>query len=339
MKVAFIAHQYPPQFHSGGAIYAYKLSHALEDLGVDITRISQSSMDDKGVKIHARNLLSFVLKARNHVKDVDLVHGNMLGDIVIFNKPCVTTLHHPMKYDRPPASLRWKISEAGERLCFMKAKAVLTDSKFSFVEFKKLYGNGKIHIIKLGVDQVRDAKLGDPHKILCTTGLGSRKGIELILQTAGALADGPQQFYLIGNGYEKPRFESLAAKMKLKNVHFLGVVSDEEIERLYSTCGLCIVSSLYEGFSLPLLDGMAHKKVAITTKVGIAPEIIENGKNGFMVERRDPQLIASIIRKLADDKKLLSRVAQKGYETSKSFTWRNAAKETLRVYEEVLGAS
>jgi glycosyltransferase involved in cell wall biosynthesis len=124
--------------------------------------------------------------------------------------------------------------------------------------------------------------------------------------------------------------------MKLRNVHLLGVIKQDELELLYSECGVCIIPSIHEGFGLPLLEGMAHKKAVIATNTGIAPEIIENGRNGFIIKKRNPQLISSLILKLAENERLFRSIAQRAKETSRKFTWRNTAKETIKVYEMAL---
>ena len=337
MKVAFITYQYPPKHLWGGSFYAYKLTHALEDLGIDVVRIGPSSMCDKGIKISASNLLHFAWKAAKHVGRTDLVHGNILGDLFITKKPCVTTMHHPMKYDFPQNSFKKIAYLWMERKCFRKAKAVITDSQLARQEFINLYGNeSKIYSIPSGVDPVKKPRLGDSCKVLCATGLGPRKGLELALHAAQCLAEHSVEFYITGDGAEKKHLESLAAHMKLKNIHFLGAVTREKLEVLYSECGICLITSTYEGFGLPILEGMAHKKVVITTNTGIAPEAIENGKSGFILEERDPNLIASIIMKLIKDKALFRKLALNAYTTSKKFTWGNTAKKTIEIYETAL---
>lgn len=339
MKVSFITYQYPPKFWWGGAFYAYRLTRCLEDMGVDLVRIGPPHMPDDGIKIPAMNLLHFAWKARGYVGDADVVHGNILADLFVTGKPCVTTLHHPIRNDYVGNSPKKMFFQFWERRCCKKAKAVITDSLTSMKEFRKIYGWDKFYSIPLGVDRVSNAKFGDPTKVLCAVGMGPRKGISIMLDVARCLAEYPVEFYVTGEGEERRYLESLATDMKLKNVHFLGVVEKEKLEELYRECGVCVIPSIYEGFSLPILEGMAHKKAVITTNVGVASEVVENGRNGFVVEKRDPALIASIIRRCIEDEKLFRRVAQNGLLTSRKLTWENTAKKTIQIYEKVLAGN
>jgi len=334
MKVAFLTYQYPPKSFWGGSFYAFRLTHALEDLGVDLLRIGPSHMRDDGVKLAATNFLHFAWRARKYIGNADLVHGNILADVFVTRKPCITTMHHPQKYDYQNNSLRKKVYENLEKRCFRKARKVITDTSISLKEFREIYGDGKIHSVPLGVDQVKKTEFGDPRKVLCATGLSARKGVEFVLHAAKELGDA--EFYITGNGREKRRLESLAAAMRLRNIHLLGIVKQEKLELLYSECGVCIIPSIYEGFSLPILDGMAHKKAVITTNVGIASEVVENGRNGFLIEKRDPAIIASTIKRLVEDEKLFRRIAQRALSTSKKFSWKKTARETIRIYKTVL---
>jgi glycosyltransferase involved in cell wall biosynthesis len=334
MKVAFITYQYPPKSFWGGSFYALKLTHALEDLGVDLLRIGPSHMQDEGIKLTARNFFHFAWKARKQIGGADLVHGNILADVFVTSVPCVTTMHHAQKFDYPCSSMRKTIYEKVEERCFKKARKVITDSMASLRELEALHGDGKICSVPLGVDLVK-TDVGDPRKVLCATGLSARKGVELLLHTARELGN-RADFYITGNGGEKQRLESLAARMKLKNMHFLGIVGGEELSLLYSQCGICIIPSIHEGFGLPVLEGMARGKAVIATNTGIAPEIIENGKNGFLINERNPKLVSSLIIKLAEDEKLFKKVAQRARETSRKFSWHKTARETIKVYKMAL---
>ncbi|NYZ75678.1 glycosyltransferase family 4 protein [Candidatus Micrarchaeota archaeon] len=308
MKIAFVSYQYPPRFVWGGSRYALEITNALEKLGVQVKRITSET----------GGFFRFVVNARAQIGDADLVHGNILSDALIFRRPCVTTMHHPIRYDTK--DVRYTVMEY---MCFRKARKVITDSNISKAEFERMYGVGKVISIPLGVEQPEKPEIGDPKKVLCAAGVGKRKGTELLCKIADLMPK--TQFYITGG---KDAYQT-------RNMHFLGrTTSKEKLELLYRECGICIITSLFEGFSLPILEGMAHKKAVVTTRVGIAPDAV-NGRNGFVAER-DPSAFAGIIKRLQTDRSLFEKVCEEGYRTSKGYTWAKTAKMTIRVYEEVL---
>ncbi len=66
---------------------------------------------------------------------------------------------------------------------------------------------------------------------------------------------------------------------------------------------IIFIPSRYEGFSLSLIEGMSQGLIPITYPVGVAPEIIENGKNGFIVKsqkeaiKRTKELLSNEIKR------------------------------------------
>ena len=68
--------------------------------------------------------------------------------------------------------------------------------------------------------------------------------------------------------------QSRAAKLGLgEDVRFLGTVSADELEGLYRTAACLIVPSRYEGFGLPVLEGMARGVPVACSDRGSLPEV------------------------------------------------------------------
>ena len=96
---------------------------------------------------------------------------------------------------------------------------------------------------------------------------------------------------------------------------------------------ILFISSRYEGFSLSLVEGMSQGLVPVSFPVGVAPEIIVNGENGFIVstvkeaKERTREL-------LSDDKKRLS-MAVKAQQTAKKFCSANIADDLIFLYRKI----
>jgi len=115
----------------------------------------------------------------------------------------------------------------------------------------------------------------------------------------------------------------------------VNTVSNEELAELYKKAELFILPSLYEGFGLPVLEAMAAGTPVITSDVSSLPEVA--GDAALYVDPHDDEDIADKISIVLDDEHLKSGMVKKGYEQIKNFSWEKCAKETLRVYREVLG--
>ena len=119
-----------------------------------------------------------------------------------------------------------------------------------------------------------------------------------------------------------------------KNIIRLGFVSQEELVQLYNLATVFVMSSLYEGFGLPILEAMACGCPVITSKEGSIPEVA--GNSAFYVDAYDMGSVASGIRKVFDDQKLQEELSKKGLDRVKSFSWKEVARETLSVYESII---
>jgi glycosyltransferase involved in cell wall biosynthesis len=96
---------------------------------------------------------------------------------------------------------------------------------------------------------------------------------------------------------------------------------------------ILFLSSRYEGFSLSLIEGMSQGLVPITFAVGVAPEIIEHGKNGFIVKsEKEAEMFVRELTRDQDKRLAMARAAQ---ETSLQFTSTRIAKNLIDLYQEI----
>jgi glycosyltransferase involved in cell wall biosynthesis len=72
-----------------------------------------------------------------------------------------------------------------------------------------------------------------------------------------------------------------------------------------------------ECFPLVILEAMAHHLPVVTTNEGGIPDIVENGKNGFICERKNPDTLADCIAVLLNDKNLRRKMGDEGYKILK----------------------
>ncbi len=96
---------------------------------------------------------------------------------------------------------------------------------------------------------------------------------------------------------------------------------------------ILLLVSRYEGFSLSLVEGMSQGLVPVSFPVGVAPEIIENGKNGFIVSN-EKEAVEKIRELLTNNEKRLL-MAEEAKKTAEQFTSMRISKDLFRLYYEV----
>lgn len=111
--------------------------------------------------------------------------------------------------------------------------------------------------------------------------------------------------------------------------------SIDEARDIYSRSLVWVMGSRSEGFGLPILEAMACGCAVVATDCGGPRDIINNGKNGFLVEVGNVEEIVDKVKLLLDDDKLRRRMVQKAKETVRKFTWEASVAKLERVLQKV----
>lgn len=117
------------------------------------------------------------------------------------------------------------------------------------------------------------------------------------------------------------------------SVRFLDFVPDEDLGFFYENAICYVLPSLYEGFGLPVLEAMGYGCPVITSNISSLPEA--GGDAAMYADPKNPDEIAEKISLLMENNELRQELIQKGFAQVKKFSWEKAARETLRVLEEV----
>ncbi len=135
------------------------------------------------------------------------------------------------------------------------------------------------------------------------------KGLETLLR---AIAKRPRiTLLVIGDGPERAKCEALARQLDIsERVEFRGWLgSQEEVLKALTSTKIFVMNSLSEGGPRIALEAMACGLPVIATKVGVMPDVIEDGKNGLLTTGTPDDLIAKI-ETLLQDESLRQRLGQ-----------------------------
>jgi glycosyltransferase involved in cell wall biosynthesis len=137
-----------------------------------------------------------------------------------------------------------------------------------------------------------------------------------------------------GKGWLYEETEQLVRDLHLeKNVRFLGRVSEYELITLYSLADVFAFPSFAEGFGVPPLEAMACGAPVITSNATSLPDVA--GDAALLVDPHDHGALARAINRVIGDKALQEDLRQKGYQRVKQFTWAEAARKQLLVYQRL----
>jgi len=134
------------------------------------------------------------------------------------------------------------------------------------------------------------------------------------------LAEGP------GSGID-------AEDLRRGDIRFTGYVEDKDLPTLYRGADLVAYPSLYEGFGMPVLEGMAAGVPVLTSSVSSLPEVA--GGAALLVDPLDTEAIASgLFVALTDDHWRLA-ATREGLLRASSLTWAENARQTAAIYSRL----
>lgn len=168
--------------------------------------------------------------------------------------------------------------------------------------------------------------------------LHHQKGYEyLIIASKDVVERFPNvKFVLVGDGELRTNLETLAKDLGVFNsFSFLG--NQIEIPELLSQMDIFVLPSLWEGLPLVILEAMAARKPIVATDVNGIVEIIESGKDGFLVPPKNSGALSSALIQLLDDKELCNRLISNAYKkVERDFNISKMIMETENIYKKLL---
>jgi glycosyltransferase involved in cell wall biosynthesis len=154
---------------------------------------------------------------------------------------------------------------------------------------------------------------------------------ELVLGWAGSLKNHPgkrgvEDFILPAlAGMDGVTFKMAAREEKWR--------IQEEMVEFYQGLDALICASRTEGGPHPLLEASACQVPVISTRVGIAPELIQHGENGFLIERNIDAIREAVLR-LRDNREIRHQMGKRAREiVEEDWTWDVQAKHYIPFFD------
>lgn len=175
--------------------------------------------------------------------------------------------------------------------------------------------------------------------VLAVGTLEPRKNQERLVRAFSELPPRFDDVHLAIAGGEGWRSEGIRRALRESSaperIRLLGRVPGQDLPALYAEARVFAFPSLYEGFGLPILEAMASGTPVLTSDVSSLPEVA--GDAALLVDPHSTDAIRDGLERLLEDAGLRGRLARRGRERERRFTWRRTAEETMAVYRQVAG--
>jgi glycosyltransferase involved in cell wall biosynthesis len=136
-----------------------------------------------------------------------------------------------------------------------------------------------------------------------------------------------------GKGWLMENFQEYLAKLGISDrVILTGYVSDNELIWLYRNCYATLYPSVFEGFGLPVLEGMQFGAPTLSSNATSMPEV--TGDAALLLPPHDLGAWTQAMLDLASDQDNRHRLGLAGRARAKQFNWERSAAAMLTIYEE-----
>jgi len=367
MKIAIIVEKFPPKWLAGTEIATYNIARHIAMRGHEVHVVTSldNGLPKESIyggcyvhrigwrKVRFLRFALFWVKALIILRKInpDMVHAQniIMGGIGFLSR----------KFLRKPyivwgqgsdVYLPWLFKKEVSKTVLKNANAVIALTEDMKREIKKICDRN-IFVIPNGIDLKKFENLSrkearsklqieEDEKIIIFVGtLRSVKGVKHLIQAMVAIGreDTRAKLMLVGNGKERPGLEELVKELVLeRQVSFIGRAPNEDVPEYMVASDVFVLPSLSESFGIVNLEAMASGLPIVASKVGGLPEIVRDGKNGFLVEPKNPEQIAEKVLLLLGNDELRRSISEINKEKAKDYSWERVADRLEKVYSEVL---
>ena len=194
------------------------------------------------------------------------------------------------------------------------------------------------NIIELDAGHFKKREVIHPH-FICIRSLSATYNIECLLRAFKAFQnDRPDAVLtLLGDGPLRSQLESFVESQDIKNVHFMGQVSNDAIYDQLDQADIMVSTSRFDNMPVSILEGFNAGLLVIASDVGGIPYMIENGKNGLLFESNDDKMLAEKMAYAVENQELSITMIANARKSLDRYSWENSKGRLLDLYYDKHG--
>jgi glycosyltransferase involved in cell wall biosynthesis len=213
------------------------------------------------------------------------------------------------------------------------ADHIFVASSFTAATLREYPGTlAPVSIVPYGFPDVNPGKVYNtdndkPVRLLFIGGLSQRKGIANVFEAAEALGNSVE-LTIVGNktGGECPALDAALSRHK-----WIPSLPHSAVLELMREHDILLFPSLFEGFGLVITEAMSQGTPVITTDRTAGPDLIEHGRNGWLVEAGSTASLRALLEKVATDRAQIESAGRAALETAAKRPWSSYGRELAEI--------
>jgi glycogen(starch) synthase len=238
---------------------------------------------------------------------------------------------------------------AALRLGLRRAAAVTACSQFTLDDAENRFGlpagrgevifNGVVVADREAVTGLDEAWLPAGRYVLALGRIVEKKGFDLLIRAFATVARQQSAVTLAigGDGPLEPFLRAMVAELHVTDrVCFLGRLSREQVAAAMGGAEIFVMPSRLEPFGIVVLEAWRAGRAVIATNRGGAPEFVEDGTTGLLVDPFDTPALAGVLDRLLSDPELGVSLGRAARTRVLDFDWCRVADDYRGCYRRVL---
>lgn len=292
-----------------------------------------------------------------HVHGTGKLSGAIYEAAQNFGIPIVLTVHGLLHEEKKQALHRklslkhfyqYIVQTRSEMDVLNRASRIIVDTPYVERMLTKYQQKGKlaqlpeIHVIPQGIiDAYYDLSCAKESNTILSVGSISprkghlytikmfnalrEKGVKAKLRIIGSLAD---------NNYYALLTKAIQESPYCTDIRLETNVSQEELFAAYKSAKLFVLHSQEESQGIVFAEAMATGMPVVATKVGGVPDVVENGKDGFLCEFGDAISMAVMVEDILTDEKVWQSFSQHAKQAALKYDWDKIAEQICELYKK-----
>lgn len=173
--------------------------------------------------------------------------------------------------------------------------------------------------------------------ILCVSNFEKRKNIEMLINAWSKIENNEKNILkIIGNGTLKNKYLEQIKNLKLQNVKVIDFMPQEELKKTYVNSDALILNSKKDVWGLVISEAMTYGLPVIATKMCLAgTELIENEKNGYIIEDNEKELIEALKKILSLTEKQQEEIAKNNIQKIQKYSIEQMVEDHLKMINDI----
>lgn len=175
--------------------------------------------------------------------------------------------------------------------------------------------------------------------VLYVGSLVAHKGIDILLRAYALIQSEVEDIalWIVGEGPAENDLKYLAEELKLHNVTFLGLPNHNDLSVIYNQSSVVVIPSLwFENSPLVAYEAMAHARPILATRIGGLPELVIDGKNGYLFRRGNAAELAHKMHSILTDDTLAQSLSNGSrYQLAMMDTVEDHVQHLVKIYEHI----